>query len=783
MIDVLRWAMTAELLTLAFLPVTLWAFRALPDAGFAFGKIIALLLVVWVAWWLGLVTGSGGTPLAAWIILTALGVVAWACLGRRALATIRRLGTVAVVEEALFLAAFVAWALMRSFHPDIAGTEKPMDLMLLQSAGHPSISPPQDLWLAGHGVNYYYFGYLLMATVGKLAGTSVFVTFNLALALIFAAAVAGTYSLLYNLTKSRLWAGLGPVLVVLSGNAHGLFLQVLHGQFPWNQAGWYWPSSRVVGPPGTTINEFPIFSLILGDLHPHVMAIPLVLAAITAALAVARERRWNAGPLLVQPARLALFAIIVGSLFAINTWDFPTYLLVCLAALAILCGRDWKALAVTAGIWIASSALAFLPFYLQYHSPATGIGPVKTVTSLPQFAQMFAVFGLLAVPFIIAVAWRDNHFAGALQRMRRGAMGSPSSPSAVPMEARLLLGIGLLAFAAAAVLGRWVLILTGSMMLIAVWSLLHRLAEGRASHTQGGAGPPDEEAGDGFALLLIAAGTLVIAVTELIYLRDTFDGGAYYRMNTVFKFYYQAWILLGLAAGYGSWRVADLLRRRSAEGGNTSRRAWVRAVTGQRRSVWIGIVAAFACVGLVYGVLGSISFYGDQAGGPAIAFQAQDLRGLEWLRAQDSPDYYALAWLRGHVRGTPVILEATGGEYTLFARVSTYTGLPTLLGWEGHEQQWRGSAYPDLARRRALVDQIYSTGSARTAARLMRQAGISLVYVGPCERQVYGGNTPIGTLCPSQTTPSAHDALTKFGRFMAVMYRRDGVTIYGIRTS
>src|SRR5204862_4803794 len=83
-----------------------------------------------------------------------------------------------------------------------------------------------------------------------------------------------------------------------------------------------------------TINEFPAFSFLLADMHPHVMALPLVLLALSAAYAVSRRKilrstDWRNGTRFWLP--MILISIIIGSLYTANTWDYPTYLIILLA--------------------------------------------------------------------------------------------------------------------------------------------------------------------------------------------------------------------------------------------------------------------------------------------------------------------------------------------------------------------------------------------------------------------------------------------------------------------
>ncbi len=756
MLPVVQWLLVVEALALGAAPLTARIFRPLADRGIPFSRVIGLLTATWLVWVIGSLLPVGGSWVAPWIAVASVSGISWLAFGRLAWAATKGTMRVILLEEAVFVLAFLGWALIRSLHPDIAGTEKPMDLMYLQTASRSASYPPQDLWLAGHSVNYYYFGYLLMAFLGHLAGTTPLVTFNLALAFLFGVAVSGSYSLLFCLTRSRAWAVLSPVLVVLLGNAHGFFQQVLVGRFPWTAAGWYWDSSRVVGEtsPGaaTTINEFPMFSFILGDLHPHLLAVPLCLLAVATALAIVLSNGHN--PRLLCPELVLLGGLIAGSLVATNTWDVPTYGLILVVALAVASyrrrpgtARGWLVPLLGASTLLVTVGLiTSLPFTLHYVSPTHGIGRVTTITSASQFMVVFGFQLCLTVGLLAVLV----HEAGFVRTAGRRVIAAIPEAGSIDFSApwRLEWIVALVA-----------LITVIAVILLQLWVLLLAFILGFGGLA--GLTRLRNEPQDSFVLVLLLVAGVLILTTETVYVRDVFDGSSAYRLNTVFKLYFQLWILLGIAGSYAAFR--------------TITRLW----TLQRLLVTpaILILSIGTAIGGVYTVLGPISFYGASSG-KTIAFGIHDLSGLETVHATDPSDYDAIRWMQAHMRGNARVLEATGGEYTTFSRVSTYTGLPTLLGWAGHEIQWRGNT-PVIGYRHALIDRIYSTGDARLASRLLRSAGVDFVYIGPCERQVYAGG-PV--LCgPAPAVPSAPNALSKFAGFFARVYNREGVQIYRVK--
>jgi YYY domain-containing protein len=218
---------------------------------------------------------------------------------------------------------------------------------------------------------------------------------------------------------------------------------------------------------------------------------------------------------------------------------------------------------------------------------------------------------------------------------------------------------------------------------------------------------------------------------EFVYLRDLFGT----RMNTIFKFYFQAWMLLALSSAFCVYYVAG-----------RGRGDWAR-------SLWLAGFGALFLAGMVYPLAAGYT----KAGG----FQVEPtLEGTAYMANHNPDDHAAIRWLNENVEGAPVILEATGGSYSYYARVSSQTGLPTLLGWDFHEVQWRGTG-EEGNKRKPDIETIYGSLDAQAALTLMDKYDIRYVYVGSLERSHY---------------PAA--ALNKFDYIMDVVYQQGSVTVY-----
>jgi YYY domain-containing protein len=709
--EALRFWALIELIGLGAAPLAGVLLARLPGAGLGLGKVLGLLLVTWLIWLGGSLTlvpyGAGSAAL--WIALVcAFGLLAWVrgWEGRRAVARGEPRGWLArrrwrrlaarVPEpdplrarlfwgaEAVFAVAFAAMALLVAFSPDVWNTEKPMDMAFLNASNRADTFPPEDPWLVGADLNYYYLGHLAMAVLVKLTAVAPDHGYNLAVAALFgltAAAVftvGGTVWAAARGTPGTVRAGLAAVgLVLVAGNLEGARLLIADGG-PLREYDWF--AATRVDP--DTITEFPWFSFLLGDLHAHVLALPFTLLALAFAMQVVL-----AGPRVAGRVRLALeacgAALATGFLYAVNSWSFPVMAgLLALAVVAWLCDPRSEATRPAAVRWLlavlALSVLLVLPFHLSFDPAARGIGVVKDGRGFAGWLRdELLVFGSLLV--FVAIA-----YAGRLVGTRRPGRNAVWIAVGAVFAGSLLAALG------------WAHVaLLAALLLVA----LHALLSPRTA-------PPAR-----LVWLLISGGVACLLGPELLYVRDEFDDSALYRMNTVFKLDYQAWLLLGLG-GIGAL-------------------AWWREWLPRRLGRWAFGALALAVVlaAAVYPVAGT---YARKDGFDA----TPTLDGLGWLRDRAPGDPGAIAWLNDHAPSGSVVLESVGNDYSAFGhgRISTFTGLPTVLGWPGHERQWGH----DVDARADDVARAYSTPTAAGARPVLDRYGVRYVVVGPLERTDYG---------------------------------------------
>ncbi len=714
MAEALRWWLTLSLLGLLSLPLTGLAFRSLPDRGYTLSRALGWTLSSWLAW-LGAATGlvEFGTS-SSYLAAAVLGLASAAALllhrggyGRawRAFFNERWIHVLSV--EAAFSVAFAALVLLRAFIPHASQTEKPMEYMLLQSTYSAATMPPPDLWLAGERVNYYYFGFFMNAFVARLSGVEPPIAFNLALAGVWAVTAVTIGGLAYNAVSAGTTAGLprvlaatsAPVLVLLMGNPAALEEVARRLSSP-DVFDWFGASTRVIYDqiPGRgrveTINEFPAFSFLLGDLHPHVLAMPLFGLGLGCSLALLLSA---ARPVPQFAVTSAVAGAVCGWLYMSNSWDVPVIASVTVvASLLGSCGncrhlRYHRAVVALALIVVLGTVVA-LPFASRFDAPVSASAEIPpNIASLPVAASLGKVVGPV---------WWDRSEVGEFLRV----WGIQLAIVVVSLFV-LVLGssrsvwrwpvlVTLLAVSLALALSAPVLLLVPVVVLCWLLAINAQIVTLRW----------------GYALTAMGLGLIVLP--ELLYLRDVFEN----RMNTVFKVYYQAWQLLGISAVLLLLAAVERLR-----------------LTVRGRIVirpGIALLPLLLVLALAYPYAGVRA----RAGG--------DVKGLDataFLQEEDPGAALAVEWLRWHSAPEDGVLEATGGPYSLYGRVSTYAGRPTVLGWANHERQWR-AGQPELldalSERERLVTEAYTSSNRGPDIAALQRLDVRYAYYGRLEREM-----------------------------------------------
>ena len=788
MLDALRWLITVEIIGLAAFPLAFYLLPRLADRGFTLSKPFGILLVSYLFWVLGLAQVPTAMPTA--IVLVLLLAAASAYIAYRNLDDmrefVRREWRMLVIAEVVFLVFFIGWTLFRSYDPFINHTEQPMDLALLSASINSQAGQPEDPWLRGESISYYYFGYWMMGALSQIAAVQSNIAYNLAMALIPAMSAMGIFGVVVNIVrmdKARLnyavIAGIAAALfLVIVANLQGVleFMRLngmgSQGFYDWIRIQglpgpiettpqswtppdfwWWFHASRVINTfdgvhyIDNTIQEFPFFSFLLGDLHPHVMSIPFALLFVGIALNIYRLPAdfWRNYRSVYPYAIVFMAAMVLGGLGFNNLWDMPTFAALLIGALALRAYREGcdirqsfaLALFPVGLAVIALAALMYSPYLLDINAGVVGIGVVVTHT---RAVHMFIVWGLFltaVAPFLIATFWQTT--------VQRDWAAQAFTALALAFVPWLLWTLAYLPGSDGGieeVIGRFIgiLPLTG-LAAVGVYNALYLARR-------------DNEGGRLFATLLAVLGLGLIIGAEFLFIRDFFNN----RGNTVFKLYYQAWILLAAASAFAVYYWLSTVR---------NLKGWRTALS----YVW---AAAFAIL-----LLGSL-YYPLAAAKtkPEVPQTGRTLDGLSFVSIYRPAEYKAIEWLKDNAPRDAAIVEAVG-EWSDWGMVSRSTGLPTIVNWLGHQKQWRGgwerfdAETPEVSRalrdqyfdeRAAEVERIYTTLDPAEAQLILYKYDIDFVYIGQREREKYGT-----------------DGIAKFDAIGDAVFSEGDVLIYRLR--
>ncbi len=722
------WFLLLELLGFAAFVLFIPLFRTLPDAGFGVAKTLGLAVpaaTLFVATsWFGVALSR---PLAIAVVV-AMVVLAGAALRcrREELRSLwrssRRL--FAIIEGSSAL-AFVGLIMLRAANPDLwhpaRGGEKPFEFAMLTSVLRSTGLPPYDAWFAGGVLNYYYFGYALLLAPARLLATSPALLMNIAPAVFAACAAAAACSLgaavaaagRSGRTKAKVeWAAIGSVFAVLGLANMAVFDEFLRwrsngGAFDW------WALSRVI-PDSGAITEFPAWSLLFTDLHAHLIDVCVLLAV--GVVAVALHHNLLQDRTRVSMCTAATAGMLLGIVRATNTWDFPLAVGSMILAL-LIAGRSGgsRRSVISAGvIMIAIVAVVWSPYTrrgLVFDSGLDrNIQSTPLTSWLAQFGLFAAVGVLLTVSAIVRVGansplvWRRVRFAPLLT------------------SGLVLIGIGIVLLSP----GSAVAVVTAGLAGAMIWLLtLHRTTRI----------PP-------LCLLLLAIGWAIQTGVEVVVVRNDVS-----RQNTVFKFWYQSWLLLAvgsavvLASELHEWRM---VRRHHATGRRTTGSGVVAA----------GLVAVAVIASAIFWVAATPARLSDRISKNGLsldgeAYLVPELEvGSNGESIVPADDVVLIDWLRANVSGVRVIAEAPGVDYQWSSRISSMTGLPTPLGWSYHQSQQRRAYNDAIERRAADLNELYTTSDPGVTARILDDLGVDYVVFGTVERAL--------------STPSSAAALAAF---------------------
>ncbi len=814
------WWLAVVVVGLLTFPITFVVLPGLPQRGYALSKILGLLLLSWFGWIVAsynILPAIRGTWALGLLVIAAISLLVFLRHRREITAFVRHNLAYIGFVELLALVLFLLGIAIRLGNPDvwdvIWGGEKPMDLSYFTAVVKSSVFPPYDPWYAGGYINYYYYGFVFVGALTELLGITPTVAYNLILPMLYSFTGLGAFSIAYNLTHKiqqrhnkheslisnlqspistlPLLAGLSAVaLCILLGNLAEIGVMVgawerasdsnintgigiidttvrtLDGALavtfggqnaPIYPGDWFWTATRAINiEPGEVapITEFPFFTFLYGDLHAHMIALPLTLLALAWAVSLVLSSDWRER---ATPRRSAIAtgllwftgALAIGVLRPTNTWDWPTYLFLgalAVAFYAIQRNRDrfplvaiGQALLQIAAL-AALSTLLFLPYIRNYGAGYESLALWQgSYTYLTNYLVIYGLFLFLVLTHLAREfrAWTATWTAETLTSWR---------PYARTIVVALFIYVLLLVVLF--LRDYWIAPVVLTLTIIAGLLGLR----------------PGISAARRVVLILISSALGLTLMVEIVVLEG--DIG---RMNTVFKFYMQVWIMLSVAGG-----VALALAWQSMQ------RHW----SSSRRRGWRVALGVLVALALLYPLLALPAKWRSRTAPDA----PRTLDGMVFMQSASYGDsrydgssvtvelddeYEALRWMQRNVQGSPVVAEATppdvGEAYrSIGSRVSMYTGLPTILGWDWHQQQQRTGMANLIRGRMTDVSILFSSPDASLAAEIIESYDVRYIYVGTQEHLYY----------PEEGLQK-FDQMAEIG-YLREVFRNNSVTIYEV---
>ena len=772
------WYLVVWLLGCSVYPLVRLGFSGLQDHGYPFSRLIGMLLLAYLVWLVGSANLQVTRSTISLVFLFILGI-------NTILFWWQRDGIVQdwkehrrawIAAELVFLGLFLAFLFVRLGNPDLwhpyKGGEKPMDFSYLNAVIKSTTYPPYDPWFEGGYINYYYFGFVLVGVLVKWLGIIPSTAYNLILPTFFALLGTGAFSIGWNLKESSIKAqcneetilglkrtpffsglattaamlligNLGTVRMIWNGFQkivavgnpedasylqrwlwffQGIGKLFSGGSFSYSPGDWYWIPSRAI--PGEPITEFPLFTFLYADPHAHMFALPMTVVTLGWALSILRifrEQKDRNEPRWVKiAAAFLLGSLVIGSLRPMNTWDLPTFLAIPAVALfySILryypvskFGR-WPAIPV----WLKQTGIAILgvillvflvfalytPFSAWYGQGYNAIDPWEgDHTPVGSYLTHWGLFLFVIVSWFMweTIDWMASTPVSALNQLRpyRNIFRGLLALLVILTLVMLVMGVNI----------AWL------VLLLAAWAAVLLFRQDVSEEKR--------------AVMFITATALVLTLAvEVIVLRG--DIG---RMNTVFKFYLQAWTLLSISAAAAlGWLYPAVLKKWNPK--------W--------RTGWQTILLLLVVGAGLFTVTASSDKIRDRITKEAphvldgMNYMAYSTYSDQEKEMDLSQDYRAIQWMQDNIQGSPVIVEANTPEYRWGSRFTIYTGLPGVVGWNWHQRQQRAVVpSEEVTRRVDEVETFYETQDRTAAVEFLKLHNVRYIVVGQLEQAYYPG--------------------------------------------
>lgn len=704
----LQWYVMLLILGLILYPLTSLIFSSFFDKGYIFSKVIGALVLSYLLFLLGTLHILPFTNTSVLIVIILLIVINFFIAKTyKGLLFTKQSFRLLVIEEGLFLLSLAVWTFIRAHEPSINGLEKFMDYGFINSILRTNYFPPTDMWFPPFPINYYYFGHLVTAVLTKISLLPSNYTYNLMVSTIFAITIVGSFSIGYTLSqylkapvRRSIIAGiLSGLLVGVAGNLHTLYAFFSA----------YTPAE----------NPVPLWKLAFKPLELFTT-----------------NGYWYPNATRFIPNTIhefPLYSFVVSDLHG-HVLDIPVVLLCIAFLLHILFKKiftiiDGIMLGFVLSVMFMTNVLDFGVYsllsigfivYIFFSQRPTSTKKRKNSDSIFYISRknilyLIKIFGsvfLSAVVFTLPFSIHFKPFASGIGILcapeiltNKGSLGPFLFEANHCQRSEWWMLVTLYAFFYFFV----------GVFLVYLWrnkNIIHKTPYI-------------------FCSITIIISSLLILIPEFAYIKDIYPD--HYRANTMFKLTYQAFIMLSIVSAFIITNI----------------------VIPKKNVLLLAITFLLVAIVLLYPRFAVYSYYNSLG-------QYHGIDGTAYLKDRYPADYEAIQWINKYIHGQPVVLESQGDSYTDHARISSNTGLPTVLGWTVHQWLWRGS-YDIPAPRITDVQTLYETTDLQIARDLLGKYNVEYVYIGNLEREKY-----------------TNISENKFSSLGNVIYKNSDVTIYRI---
>ena len=743
----LKWILVLQIIGIIGFPLSYFLFKNLRSVGIGFSKPIGIIILCSSYWLISNIPvfPIGYTSLIIWsLFLLSLSLIFLFINRKEFSLIIKQNKYLFLTIEVIFFLVFFFWIFIRFLDPNIVGTEKPMDFMILNSMMNFSTFPPTDLWYSGEVISYYYFGYWIWGIISILSNIAPNYTYNLSIATVAALTSSSVFGLISMMirenkgsTRDSIIVGIVTLFFVLFCTNFHIIWETLtltgflnEGFLNWlsidgltkrNIGDWYlnggwWRSSRIINffengqSLDYTISEFPLFSFILGDLHPHLMSIPFfILSLATVYILQFLDIKNIHGYSLEAITKLFLITLIVGSLGFINGWDFPVIILIFFIFYFFIPLIRYffteyvfpkKFIIYLLIITLGSTLIFFSQYYLHLQTQVQfpPILPVKISSRIIHFFTIWGVFILIIMPLFL-----KNLILIIKDLSNKERAYEISFYKIFIILFVLIFVIWIIINFLTYDLINFSRILNNSIIIIFLFGFIMIFSRNIFEKSKSICPNPEY-----FFNGLIVISLILLLGVEMFRVNDFFGN----RMNTIFKIYYQVWILFSFISGYIFWKVFF-----------TSEKTFINSKTIK---IFISSSLSIIFVFSSYYLLSSIHNRTNGFNNPLT------LDGTNYLKVFNPLEYELIDWVKNNTEKGDVILESVGQDYTKSSLISTFSGRPTVLGWTGHEHQWRGD-YSLINSRNKDVIKIYTSENLEVISNLLNKYDVKYIIIGEKE--------------------------------------------------